>query len=276
MIPTPTRLYSTLPIRPWKVHPERTRARRPGEQPAHVLVIHTSEQNSNGTETAENLARMIGSPASRTPDGTIVNQASYHWAVDTDSIAQLVDPTAIAYHAPPNWRGESICLTGRAGRDWTNPAADDQLDLAARLAAIRLLILGWPAEVLTSAELQAGANGMCGHVGISAAFRKTDHTDPGVTFPWSAFIGAIEHHQHNLVTQAPGDTEMTTARRVRIRGTHNVFLIGTGPPVHLTPELHATYADIALVVIEPHDQFAKTLFHQTGLNLGDLVGSGGQ
>lgn len=62
------------------------------------------------------------------------------------------------------------------------------------------------------------------------------------------------------------------ARRVRIRGTANVFLIGAGgPPLHLTPELDKEYAGVELVVVGWHEQFAQSVLYQAGLEPEDLV-----
>jgi len=72
----------------------------------------------------------------------------------------------------------------------------------------------------------------------------------------------------------PGDeTDMTTARMVRIRGTLNVFLVGTGAALHLTPELYASYqaAGVPELVVELHPQFAMSVLHQCGLEAEDLV-----
>lgn len=181
------------------VHPERGRDYRATEGAPHVLVIHTSEQPSATTQTAEALARFIASPPTGTPPN--MNVASYHWAVDLDSIVHMQwcdgidDCDRIAFHAPPNWRGEGICLTGRAARDWTGTkdGVDDwpQLELAARLAAWRCQERGWPARRLTPQQLQAGEKGICGHVDISRAFGLSDHTDPGVAFPWAWFIQRV-------------------------------------------------------------------------------------
>lgn len=81
--------------------------------------------------------------------------------------------------------------------------------------------------------------------------------------------------------QAPAPTptpptevpDMLTARRVRLRGTLNVFLIGAGPPIHLTPELDKTLEAVPLVTVAHHPQFAANLYAQTGLKPTDLVGT---
>lgn len=236
-----TAAQQALPIVSWPVHPQRTRPRRPGEGPAHVLVIHTSEQLYPTSRSAEDLARAIGSPPVTVNGHT--NQASYHWAVDLDSIAALVPPDDIAYHAPPNWHGEAICFTGRAGRDWTGltDAVDDfpELELAARLAAWRCVARGWPVRRLTVAQLQAGERGICGHVDISAAFHQTDHTDPGVGFPWAMFLALVqvgvdqitqlpEAPVYNLAIHVPNDP--TRAEALVVHDGNGISIIGYSTP----------------------------------------------
>lgn len=40
-------------------------------------------------------------------------------------------------------------------------------------------------------ELRQGTDGICGHADTSAAWRETDHTDPGTGFPWDVFIEMV-------------------------------------------------------------------------------------
>lgn len=72
-------------------------------------------------------------------------------------------------------------------------------------------------------------------------------------------------------TLETGEPEVTTARRVRIRGYANVWLIGAGPALHLTPELNTTYDNVELVIVAYHEQLAASLLHQSGLDASDLV-----
>ena len=41
---------------------------------------------------------------------------------------------------------------------------------------------------LRAADLVAGKRGITGHADVSAAFRKSDHWDPGPDFPWTRFL----------------------------------------------------------------------------------------
>jgi hypothetical protein len=76
------------------------------------------------------------------------------------------------------------------------------------------------------------------------------------------------------ITPTPEDHMPSTARRVTLKGTLSQFLIGAGPPLHLTPELAATYADVPLLEPIPfHHQFAVVLYHQTGLTPDQLAGT---
>lgn len=69
------------------------------------------------------------------------------------------------------------------------------------------------------------------------------------------------------------EDDMKSAVMVQIRGYANVFLVGTGSPVHLTGELYGHYSalGVPLVLVDPHPQFIKTLLFQCGLAQSDLV-----
>lgn len=75
----------------------------------------------------------------------------------------------------------------------------------------------------------------------------------------------------------PEDDDMTTACIVRIKGWWNAWLIGTGPALHLTPELLELYRQrgVQVVVVANHPQLRKSLQLQSGTTEADMVPSGG-
>lgn len=268
------------------VHPTRTRKRRPSEGPAHLIVIHTSEQPKATTTSAQSLASFISTPATST------NTASYHYGVDLDDVVPLVDEDDIAYHAPPNWRGIGICLTGAAARDWTGvtDGVDDtpELELAAAKVADICRRRGIPVRRLTVEQMRAGERGIVGHADVSAAWGQTNHTDPGAGFPWTSFLASVSRYL-NIVTPPqeapPAMTDHTAteylgelvaaatpSRLIRFRGYASVFLIGAGPALHLTGELTAKYeADGYVVdVVEPHPLGMASVAHQSGISVEQI------
>jgi hypothetical protein len=68
------------------------------------------------------------------------------------------------------------------------------------------------------------------------------------------------------------DNDMQTARRIRLKGTINEFLIGAGPPLHLTGELAAAYAELPVIEVAMTPQIARTLATQAGFTPELVVG----
>ncbi len=170
-----------------QVHPDRTGATRPLAG-LRLIVVHTSE-GGEGPASAENLCTFMTLPGDRTDplDGSKFG-ASYHYVTDLERVFPATPDNVVAYAAAgANNDGVHICIPGKAGQtraewsDATSAAYIAQLAQVMSDVADRYHI---PLDRLTVAEIVAGKAGYCGHVDISLAYRRSDHTDPGVQFPW--------------------------------------------------------------------------------------------
>ena len=72
--------------------------------------------------------------------------------------------------------------------EWRDAYSGAVLRQAARLTADVCARYGIPLRRLRAADLVAGRRGVTGHADVSAAFRKSDHWDPGPGFPWAMFL----------------------------------------------------------------------------------------
>jgi N-acetyl-anhydromuramyl-L-alanine amidase AmpD len=147
-----------------------------------VVVIHTMEI-AERDGAAEACAHWFASTAS---------EVSAHYCVDAATTIQCVREDDIAWHARGgNANSIGIELAGYAGQralGWSDAYSRAVLERGARLAAEVCERHGIPIRRLRAADLAAGRRGLTGHADISAAFRKSDHWDPGPDFPWGRFL----------------------------------------------------------------------------------------
>jgi hypothetical protein len=174
------------------------------------IVIHTAEIGES-LEGAEALmsACAVGRPPK--PDGS-ANLASWHFAVDANSITQSVRDEHTAWHAP----GLSHCsigieLSGRArqnSHEWRDDFSERMLELAAQLVARLCTKHDVPITRCDDTALRYGLKGICGHADVSAAFRRSTHWDPGPSFPWAQFLSRVESYSlHAKTDPAPPPAE---------------------------------------------------------------------
>lgn len=171
--------------------------------PIRLVVIHDMEAPEKST-TAEAVARYFaGLPAS--------NKASAHVCVDNDSAVRCVDDNDRAWHAPgANADGLGLELAGYARQSraqWLDAYSEAVLRQAARITADWCKKYKIPVKRLSVAELKAGQKGIVGHRDVSAAYRQTDHTDPGPNFPWDVFLGMVRERM------GTGSTKPETPKR---------------------------------------------------------------
>ena len=150
-----------------------------------VVVIHTMEI-AEREGAARACAAWFASPSS---------EVSAHYCVDADTTIQCVREDDIAWHARGgNTNSVGIELAGFAGQDglgWSDAYSQAVLDRAAELTAQVCARHGLPIRRIRASELVAGRRGITGHADVSAAFRKSDHWDPGPAFPWSRFLRLV-------------------------------------------------------------------------------------
>jgi N-acetyl-anhydromuramyl-L-alanine amidase AmpD len=154
-----------------------------------VLVIHTIE-SSEKPDTAENVAQWFA--------GSTAPKASAHYCIDSNSIVQCVRDEDVAWHAPgANHNGIGFEHAGRAAQspaDWSDDYSQKTLERSAELVAAKCRQYEIPAVWLHAADLRAGKRGITGHVQVSEAFRRSDHHDPGKSFPVQRYLALVRKH----------------------------------------------------------------------------------
>jgi len=159
----------------------------PGQRTAvDLVVIHTAEVPQE-PGIAANVARGFA---------TTERLASAHYVVDDGPLVyQCVREDGIAWHAPgANRNGIGIELCGRASttaEEWAAPYSAAMLATAAELVAEICRRWSIPAGYATPLGLLDGKRGITGHAAVSSAFRKSTHSDPGLAFPWPAFVESV-------------------------------------------------------------------------------------
>jgi N-acetyl-anhydromuramyl-L-alanine amidase AmpD len=153
------------------------------------IVIHTAEIGES-LSGAEALMNVCASPDQR--------NASWHFAVDADTITQSVLVKDVAWHAPGcNSVGIGIEMSGRARQsvaDWHDDFSTKMLDLCARLCAALCNEWDIPPVLVGEVDLVAGKQGITTHAIVSKAFKKSDHWDPGPNFPVDEFLASIRRY----------------------------------------------------------------------------------
>lgn len=173
-----------------------------------LIVIHSAEA-AEKPSTAEALATWVAGPDAP--------RASWHFAIDCDSITQSVHENQIAWHCPAaNYNGIGIEHAGyaRQSRDeWLDPYSESMLYLSARLVA--QLCQKWkiPVEYLEPEDLLAGKRGITTHMNVTRAIQlakqrgmkhapwysetrgkwaHTDHADPGQSWPMDLYLDWVK------------------------------------------------------------------------------------
>ena len=144
------------------------------------VVIHATEG-----DTAEGAASWFANPASG---------GSANLVVDGNECFRTVPDLRVPWAAPPlNKRGFHIEIAGHSA--WTRAQWLEHrgaLRRAAYKAADRCVKYRVPVRKVGRLGLLAGRKGITGHVFVSQAWHQSDHTDPGVNFPWDVFLAYVK------------------------------------------------------------------------------------
>lgn len=166
----------------------------PKRRSPNLIVIHTAECLESNAEAAENLALWIAGKTPYAPP-----QASWHYAVDKNSVVQSVRDTDVAWHAnQANALGIGIEHAGFARQsetEWADPDSQAILFRSSRLVACLCARWQIPIRQLSPAQVKAGAAGICGHVDVNVAYgNRGGHVDPGPHWPWASYLSLCAEH----------------------------------------------------------------------------------
>lgn len=164
-----------------------------------LVVIHTAECGESAN-AAENLQSWTAGPNA--------SQASWHYAVDSDSVTQSVLEKDISWHAgPANGFSIGVEHAGKAGQttaEWDDDFSKATLAMSSKLVADICLRYGIPARRLSAEDLARGERrGICGHVDVTKGMKSGSHWDPGPNFPWDAYLAKVREEMLALTETRP-------------------------------------------------------------------------
>lgn len=158
-----------------------------------LIVQHTTESEGGNTNVIGYLER--------------TQNGSYQTMIDFDGEEVRMAPDskqAWAAMKQGNRRGLHTCAMGRA--EWSRDRWMQEGKLLERTAmryAEWSRLYGIPLLKISSADAANGARGVVGHIDITAAFRESDHWDPGHDFPYDVVIArAIEINSGTTISEA--------------------------------------------------------------------------
>jgi len=173
----------------WPLIQARWFTKWPGnlKRSVRVIVIHDMEY-AERDDAAEIIAHDFATRDEK-------SKASAHICVDNNSIVRCVKDSDVAFAAPGcNTDGIQIELAGfgkQTRTQWLDDYSEKLLALGADATAQYCLKYKLPPIHLTNEQLASAGRGIVGHYQVSQVYKKSDHIDPGVGFPWDYFITLV-------------------------------------------------------------------------------------
>jgi hypothetical protein len=154
-----------------------------------LIVLHSTEGG-----TAESVALMFSHASAR---------ASTQLVVDDEDCYRMLPDLVIPWAAPgANSDGLHIELCGFARWEraiWRGH--EPMLKRAAFKAAKWCWQYKIPRRWLTVSELKTDKRGFTTHADVNAAFKRSDHWDPGDGFPRPYFLDLVKHSYKQIVEE---------------------------------------------------------------------------
>lgn len=168
------------------------------DREVRLIVLHSSE-NNEGLNVAENLAAWDA--------GDKAPIASWHFAVDADSITQSVEIHDIAYHCGVvNDYSIGIEQVGKASQSveqWNDEFSLSVIDKTAQLIAVVAGMYDIPIEYVH--KKLKDARGITMHSDVSREWKvKGGHTDPGPNYPIDFVLQRARDYQLRAIEEAGG------------------------------------------------------------------------
>lgn len=160
----------------------------PGRRaPLRWIVWHSTE-SSEVTGGAHNVAAgWFAKPASKVSAHIVVDDGSDPRY--PDGVVECVKPVDTAWHAArANAAGYGVEVIGRAGQGvipWMDPYSKAAVRNACRWLRSHPHLTHIPPRWLTDAQLRNNELGHIVHSQVSRVLGGTDHTDPGLGFPYA-------------------------------------------------------------------------------------------
>lgn len=177
-------------------HPGNFLAVPPGRS-IDLAVIHDMEWNETD-QTAEACAKYFASR--KIP-------ASAHYCIDNNSVVRSVEDKDVAYCAPgANHNGIHLEHAGYARQsrlEWLDPYGQAMLLRSAKLMEEICWEHKIPIKFVGVSALQRGERGITTHAAVSAAFRRSTHTDPGFGFPIDYYIALVQKFRLDRANKKP-------------------------------------------------------------------------